>query len=102
MSGYWRKFIWALGLTSVIVLLIHPLSAQPVDPKHAASWQFMQKAMPGVPYSLLKAACDEGSLMVYHGTWLDAQKDQIAAFRKRFPFHKTQKASSFQYSIQAS
>ena len=41
--------------------------------------------MPGVPYSLLKAACDEGALMLYHGTWSDAQKAQVAQFKTRFP-----------------
>jgi iron(III) transport system substrate-binding protein len=64
-------------------------AAQAVDPALAASWQFVQQAMPGVPYGLLKAACDEGALMIYHGTWSDAQKAQVDKFKTRFPCIKS-------------
>lgn len=67
------------------VAFITDASAQTVAPELAAPWAFMQKAMPGVPYEMLVGACAEGKLMVYNGTWTDAQKAQIAAFRKRFP-----------------
>ncbi len=68
------------------ILLAAPSWAQaPADPKLAASWAFMQAQMPGVPASLLEAACKEGSVMIYHGTWIDAQEAQMAKFRERFP-----------------
>src|SRR5258708_12704532 len=59
--------------------------AQTPEPALAPAWTYMQSAMPGVPYELLKAACQEGALMIYHGTWSDAQKAQVEQFRKRFP-----------------
>lgn len=71
-----------------------PASAQDVDPNLAPSWEFMQQAMPGVPYDLLKAACAEGSLLIYHGSWVEAQDAQIEGFRKRFPCIQVQKFSS--------
>jgi len=81
---------WALAVCAG-VMVINAAHAQPVDPKLAASWAYMQKEMPGVPYSLLKAACDEGALMIYHGTWDEAQDAQIAGFRQRFPCISVQK-----------
>jgi iron(III) transport system substrate-binding protein len=69
--------------------LAGPAAAQPVEPALAASWAFVQQAMPGVPYALLKAACDDGALMLYHGTWTDAQKAQVEGFKRRFPCIKT-------------
>lgn len=59
--------------------------AQDVAPENADAWTFMQTAMPGVPYDLLKAACAEGTVMIYNGTWGDAQDNQIKAFGERFP-----------------
>ncbi len=76
--------------TSIVTSLGSIAAAQDIDPKNAPSWEFMQQAMPGVPYSLLAAACTEGTLMIYNGTWSDAQKTQIAAFSKRFPCIKVQ------------
>ena len=70
---------------SALVALALPAKAQTIDPALAASWKFVQEQMPGVPYSLVKAACDEGALMLYHGTWSDAQKAQVAQFKARFP-----------------
>jgi iron(III) transport system substrate-binding protein len=77
------------GLALAASVLAGPAAAQAVDPALAASWKFVQENMPGVPYSLLKSACDEGALMLYHGTWTDAQKSQVAAFKTRFPCIKS-------------
>src|SRR5258708_13927437 len=63
--------------------------AQTPEPALSPSWTYMQSAMPGVPYGLLKGACDEGALMIYHGTWSDAQKAQVAQFKARFPCIKS-------------
>lgn len=68
--------------------------AQEVDPNLAASWEFMQQAMPGVPYEMLEAACAEGALLIYHGSWVEAQDAQIDGFRQRFPCLNVQKFSS--------
>ena len=73
------------ALASVALLLGLPAWAQDVDPELKDSWDYMQTVMPGVPYETLKAACDEGSLVIYHGTWADAQDAQIQAFRDHFP-----------------
>lgn len=91
MTGSLKKWAGIVGLASAITVACVSVLAQPVDPKLAASWAFVQKAMPGVPYSLLKAACDEGAVMIYHGTWVDAQNEQIDGFRKRFPCISVQK-----------
>src|SRR5688572_29079764 len=90
MIAFWKKsavasLLWLVTASSGFVM------AQAVDPKLAASWAFVQKAMPGVSYNLLKAACDERTVMIYHGTWVDAQDEQIAGFRKRFPCLSVQK-----------
>ena len=66
----------------------------PSDARLAPSWAFMQQQMPGAPASLLEAACKEGTVMIYHGTWVDAQEAQIAAFQKRFPCVKVEKFSA--------
>jgi ABC-type Fe3+ transport system substrate-binding protein len=58
--------------------------AQTVDPALAASWAFVQQQMGGISYDTLKAACAEGEVMIYHGTWTDAEDAEVAAFRKRF------------------
>ena len=58
--------------------------AQTVDPALADSWAFAQKAMPGVPYDLLKNACAEGALMIYSGTWPDATDNVVKHFKERF------------------
>ena len=68
------------------LLLATPSRAQQqVDPALAASWTFAQKSMPGVSYDMVKAACAEKTVMLYHGTWADAQKAEVDGFVKRFP-----------------
>src|SRR6266404_6490776 len=75
-----------LWITALLASLLGEQAvAQPIEPALAASWAFVQANMPGVPYSLLKGACDEGALMIYHGTWADAQRSQVAQFKARFP-----------------
>jgi ABC-type Fe3+ transport system substrate-binding protein len=64
--------------------------AQDVKPELADAWAYMQASMPGVPYETLEGACNEGALMIYNGTWADAQRNQIDAFSKRFPCVKVQ------------
>lgn len=59
--------------------------AQNVDPKLADAWKFMQANMPGISYKLLEDACKEGTLTIYNGTWGEAQRSQVDAFKKRFP-----------------
>jgi iron(III) transport system substrate-binding protein len=66
-------------------------NAQDIDPKLKAAWDYVQKAMPGVSYSVLRDACAEGTLMIYHGSWIEAQNAQIQAFTKRFPCIRVQK-----------
>lgn len=85
-----HKLILIGGLALLPALPLSAAAQEKIDPKLANSWAFMQKAMPGVPYSLLKAACQEGTVMLYYGTWLDAQRAQIAGFEKRFPCIKVQ------------
>lgn len=94
MIKHVKKWVYTVAIAPVIFVSGPALAAEPVDPALAASWAFVQKAMPGVPYSLLKAACAEGTVMIYHGTWIGAQNDQIAAFKKRFPCIDVQKFSS--------
>ena len=74
-------FAAAVGLLA----LAAPAGAQDIDPTLAKSWAYMQKAMPGVPYQLLKDACAEGKLTIYHGAWSDAQNNQIKHFTEQFP-----------------
>ena len=63
-----------------------PVRAQEaVDPALAKSWEFMQQAMPGVPYALLKNACAEGNLTFYHSTTKEAADNQADQFKSRFP-----------------
>jgi iron(III) transport system substrate-binding protein len=78
-----------LGLAFYASAASGPAAAQAIDAALAGSWTFMQNSMPGVPYELLKSACQEGTLMLYHGTWSDAQKSQVAQFKLRFPCIKT-------------
>lgn len=66
-------------------VIAYPASAQDVDPALAESWAFMQETMPGVSYDLLEAACEEGEVVIYHGTWEEAQRAQLDGFRERFP-----------------
>lgn len=80
----------ALGVVSAGAL---PASAQ-VDPALAESWEFVQKEMPGLPYSVLEAACKEGALMIYHGSWSDAQIAIVNAFRQKFPCITVQRFES--------
>ncbi len=74
----------AFGVTS------HGHAQEAIDPALAASWEFMQQAMPGVPYDLLKAACTEGNLTLYHSTTTDASNSQVEHFKARFPCVKVQ------------
>jgi iron(III) transport system substrate-binding protein len=84
MNGLLSK--WPLWLAVLAIACMDaPARAQSSDPALGESWAFVQQAMPGVPYGVLKDACQEGALMIYHGTWADAQKSQVAQFRKRFP-----------------
>lgn len=87
-----KHLVPALASLALTFSLLSASHAQaPSDPKLAASWAFMQKEMPGVPASLLEAACKEGTVMVYYGTWASAQEDQIKAFEKLFPCVKVEK-----------
>ncbi|HTN63532.1 MAG TPA: ABC transporter substrate-binding protein [Devosia sp.] len=75
------------GLAAIAMsqAVVTTAGAQDIDPALQASWDYMQEQMPGVPYSLLTAACAEGEVMVYHGSWADAEDLQIQGFNKRFP-----------------
>jgi iron(III) transport system substrate-binding protein len=84
----------AAAMLASALFMASPTMAQDVDPNLAASWTFMQQAMPGVSYDVLKAACAEGSLLVYHGTWVEAQDAQIDGFSKHFPCLTVQKFSA--------
>lgn len=88
------KTIAAIG---GLVLLAGAAGAQtpgPSDARLAASWTFMQQQMPGVPAKLLEDACKEGTLMIYYGTWIDAQEAQIRRFHERFPCVQVEKFSA--------
>ncbi len=92
-----KKALLLLHVVNVIfgVLACRSASgAEAVDPALSTSWAFMQKSMPGVPYSVLKGACAEGTVMIYHGTWIDAQNAQVDGFKKRFPCVSVQKFST--------
>jgi iron(III) transport system substrate-binding protein len=47
-----------------------------------------------VSASLLDEACKDGTLMIYYGTWIDAQEAQIKRFSERFPCITVQKFSA--------
>lgn len=79
------KWVAVGCLTLLPALPLTATAQEKIDPKLADSWAFMQKAMPGVPYAVLKAACQEGTVMVYYGTWITAQEAENAGFHKRFP-----------------
>jgi ABC-type Fe3+ transport system substrate-binding protein len=86
MVGSMKARLRSTGLAIAASLALNaPAGSQTIDPAHAKAWDFMQQAMQGVPYDILKGACSEGTLTIYHGTWSDAQAAQIDAFRKRFP-----------------
>jgi len=70
---------------AISALLTSASLAQDVSPELADSWAFMQETMPGVPYEVLKGACEEANLLIYHGAWVTAQDAQVAGFQKRFP-----------------
>lgn len=74
-----------LGALALGLMATSASYAQDIDPSLQASWDFMQAQMPGVPYELLVAACAEGEVMVYHGSWADAEDLQIGGFGKNFP-----------------
>ena len=83
---YWKtRFSLTIALTLVTAVPLTTVTAQNVDPKLADGWAFVQNSMPGVPYSLLEAACSEGELMIYAGTWIDSQEAQVDGFKERFP-----------------
>jgi ABC-type Fe3+ transport system substrate-binding protein len=88
------RMLWSLikagAVAAATTILSASAYAQDVDPALKDSWAFMQQAMPGVPYQLLADSCKEGTVMLYHGTWVDAQQAQIAGFNKRFPCIKVQ------------
>ena len=83
------RALHGIMIGGLFTLLGFPLSqgqaADAPDPALAASWNYMQKEMPKVPYAVLREACAEAHLTIYHGTWGDAQSAQIAAFKSRFP-----------------
>ena len=82
-----------LIVASLALVGIHaatPAPAQSIDPALARSWEFAQKSIPGMPYDLIKAACAEGALTIYAGTWTDAQQNQIDHFKQRFACVKVQ------------
>jgi ABC-type Fe3+ transport system substrate-binding protein len=86
-----RALAFLAGLISIVATTA---PAQSPDPRLAASWAFMQKEMPGAPLSLLQAACAEGVVMIYYGTWADAQEAQIKGFQEKFPCIKVEKFTS--------
>ena len=75
------------AMVSLATVTIGPaaMAADTIDPALAPAWQYMQRAMPGVPYSVLEGACKEAALTIYLGTWRDAQESQVALFTKHFP-----------------
>jgi iron(III) transport system substrate-binding protein len=81
MTNCARALAGALCLLSASTAL----AEDGVSSKLANSWAFVQESMPGVPYKLLEDACKEATLIIYNGTWGDAQRSQVAAFQKRFP-----------------
>lgn len=81
-----NKIVKTIAMTAgSIALHFSCAAAQDIDPKLQDAWAFMQQQMPGVPYSLLADACKEGEVMIYHGSWQDAEDAQIEGFNGRFP-----------------
>lgn len=76
---------WRCILAACLLLGTGAARAQPIDPALAKSWAFMQSQMPDVPYDVLKSACAEGTLSLYHGTWTEAEVARVQHFRERFP-----------------
>lgn len=85
MGSSRTSFHAAAGLVLALSIAGPPAAAQDVASEHAEAWAFMQEQMPGVPYDLLKAACDEGEMMIYSGTWPDATQAVLDGFMARFP-----------------
>jgi len=87
-----------LGRRSLMVIatafMCGPAFAQDVDPALADAWTYMQQAMPGVPYELLRDACAEGALLIYHGSWVEAQDAQVQGFNEHFPCIEVRKLSA--------
>lgn len=77
--------IASIGLSAAVGGGALAQTDKPSDPGLQASWDFMRQEMPGAPLSLLEAACKEGRVMIYHGTWVDAQDAQMKRFHERFP-----------------
>lgn len=92
MRGLCGKIALALGLWSAGTNMVQ--AQAPSDPKLQASWAFMQKEMPGAQPALLEEACKEGRVMIYHGTWVQAQDAQVKRFQERFPCVKVEKFSA--------
>lgn len=81
-----KKIAKIVAMTMGAALLhVAAAQAQDIDPQLKDSWAFMQEQMPGVPYSILVAACKEAEVMIYHGSWPDAEEMQAEGFAKRFP-----------------
>jgi iron(III) transport system substrate-binding protein len=79
----WNR-ISLLITAATLVTASSAVGQEAINPKLAASWNFMQVSMPGVSYKLLEDACKEGAVAIYNGTWGEAQRNQVAAFKKRF------------------
>ena len=57
------------------------------DPALAAIYNdFVREEMPGVPFDLLSAAQEEGTVVWYHGQLTEANNETISQFQERFPF----------------
>ena len=84
---------WLAGTLALVAACCSAIAQTPgpSDPKLAPSWAYMQKEMPGVSASLLEDACKDGHLMLYYGTWVQAQEGQMKRFQERFPCVKVDK-----------
>ena len=85
-----RSLVRVGAFAAATALMSAAAVAQDIDPQLKDGWDWMQKNMPGVPYQLLVDACKEGDVMLYHGTWVDAQQAQIAGFSQHFPCIKVE------------
>jgi ABC-type Fe3+ transport system substrate-binding protein len=64
---------------------------QGADPQLASIYSdFVQKEMPGVPFSVLEGAKKEGAVVWYLQNPADAANDLVEAFKKTFPFVEVQ------------
>lgn len=84
-GGVVKALVAVLAITPAMMSGAAVVEAQVVDPRLAAAQAFIAEEMPGVAPGLLEAACKDATVMLYYGTWIDAQKKQIEGFRKRFP-----------------